>query len=159
MKEKTNTGITKDKTKAPLWYTIEAIVGTLLEEAILVIIVLWVLPIFGIHMKWWWLAVLMAALAIIAYLTYRMGKGTFFVKRKAALEALVGSEGKVVKMLAPMGYVKVKGELWKATSAEGELKTGDEVIVAGVNGFKLIVRLKEDNGEQGPSFAEKENAV
>ena len=95
MKEKIKTEIkTKDKTKTPLWYTAEAIVGTLLEEAALVLIVLWVLPIFGIHVSWWWLAALMVALAIVAYVTYRVGKGTFFVKRKAALEALVGSEGR-----------------------------------------------------------------
>ena len=133
----------KTRTKAPLWYTLQAIIGTLLEEVVVVIIVVWVLPVLGIRLSWWWLAVLMVAVVIISYLTYRIGRGTFFVKRRVALEALVGSEGKVVKPLFPVGYVRVRGELWKASSSDGNLDDGDEVVVTRVDGLRLIVRLKD----------------
>jgi len=133
----------KTRTKPPLWYTIQAIVGTLLEEFVLVVVVLWVLPIYGIHLSWWWLAVLVVTVLLISYLAYRIGRGTFFVKRKVALEALVGSEGKVVKPLSPVGYVKVRGELWKASSSGGELSVGDDVVVVGADRLMLIVRPKD----------------
>lgn len=130
------------KSKTPLWYTLQAILGTVLEEAILVIIVLWALPLFSIHVPWWGLAILMAALAIVAYVTYRIGKGTFFIKPKGALESLIGCEGRVVKPLTPKGYVKIRGELWKAACSEHECKNGDEVEVIGLEGMTLIVRPK-----------------
>jgi membrane protein implicated in regulation of membrane protease activity len=137
------------KTKTPLWYTVQAIVGTLVEEAALVIIVLWGLPHVGIHVPWWGLAILMAGLAVVAYATYRIGKGTFAVRHKGALEALVGGEGKVVKPLAPVGYVKIRGELWKAVCEESKLEVGDKVIVVGVDGMMLIVRLKASGEHNG----------
>ena len=131
------------KTKTPLWYTLQAIVGTLVEEAGLVFIVLWVLPLFDIHIPWWGLALLMLALAVVAYVTYRIGKGTFFIKPKGALEALIGCEGVVVKPLAPVGYIKVRGELWKAACEEYECRNGDVVEVLEVEGMTLVVHPKD----------------
>lgn len=136
------------RAKTPLWYMVQAIVGTLLEEAALVVVMLWVLPIFDIRVPWWGLAIMMAALAIVAYITYRIGKGTFAVKHRVALEAMIGCEGKVVKPLAPVGYVKVRGELWKATGGS-EFEVGDEVVVVGFDGMKLIVRPKENSERNG----------
>ena len=130
------------KTTTPLWYTLQAIVGTLVEEAGLVFIVLWVLPLFDIHVPWWGLALLMLALAVVAYVTYRIGKGTFFIKPRGALESLIGCEGVVVKALAPAGYIKVRGELWKAVCEEYECRNGDVVEVLGVEGITLIVHPK-----------------
>jgi len=128
------------RTKAPLWYTVQAIIGTMLEEAVLVAIVLWVLPYFGIHIPLWGLIILMIALAIVGYVSYRIGKLTFLLKPRVAPEA--GSEGKVVTPLTPQGYVKVQGVLWKATCFEQGLETGDEVVVVGVDGLRLIVAAK-----------------
>ncbi len=128
------------KTKVPLWYMVQAIVGTMLEEAILVAIVLWVLPYFDIYIPLWVLAVLMVALAIMGYVSYRIGKPTFLLKPRVTPE--IGSEGKVVKPLAPEGYVKVHGVLWKATCFESGLEAGDEVEVVGIEGLKLIVAAK-----------------
>lgn len=132
------------KTRPPLWYTVQAIVGTILEEAVLVVIVLWVLPYFNIHIPLWGLVVLMVAIAIFSYVTYWIGKPTFILRPKVALETIIGSEGKVVRPLAPQGYVKVQGVLWKAISAESGLEAGDEVVVVGIDGLKLIVSRKED---------------
>ena len=129
------------KTKVPLWYTMQAIIGTLLEEAVLVAIVLWGLPYFDIYIPLWGLIVLMIALAIVACVSYRIGKPTFLLKPRVAPET--GSEGKVVKPLAPEGYVKVQGVLWKAISAESGLEAGDEVVVTGIDGLKLIVAPKK----------------
>jgi len=129
-------------TKPPLWYTVQAIVGTIIEEAILVAVVLWVLPYFNIHVPLWGLAVLVVGLAIFSYITYRIGRPTFLLRPRVAPEAIVGREGKVVRSLAPEGYVKVQGVLWKATCGESALESGDEVVVVAVEGLRLIVCRK-----------------
>jgi len=128
--------------RPPLWYTIQAVVGTLVEETALVIIVIWVLPYFGIRAPLWVLAILMVALATLAYVRYRLGRTTFFLPRREYAESLVGCEGTVTSPLKPEGYVKVQGVLWKASCADKHLDAGIEVIVLEVDGLKLLVAPK-----------------
>jgi membrane protein implicated in regulation of membrane protease activity len=116
--------------------------GTFIEEAVLVVIVLWVLPYFGVRAPLWVLAILMLALAVLAYVRYRLGRTTFFLPRKGYVESLIGCEGVVTSPLNPKGYVKVQGVLWKATCAEGYLDDGTEVVVLEVDGLKLLVTPK-----------------
>ena len=132
----------KMKTKPPLWYTVQAILGWMLEEAILVAAVLWLLPQFNINLPLWALGILMAALAIYSYIMYRVGRSTFLIRPKVAAETVIGNGGKVTKRLAPEGYVKVQGVLWKATCVESELEVGDQVVVVGIEGLRLIVTTK-----------------
>ena len=141
------------KTRVPVWYVLQAIVGTILEEAVLVAVVLWVLPYFNIHIPLWALLVLMVALAVFSYITYRMGKVTFFLRPRVAPEAIIGSEGKVVKPVAPVGYVKVKGVLWKAICGESALEVGDEVVVVAIDGLRLVVCRKENRGSASKEVA------
>jgi membrane-bound serine protease (ClpP class) len=53
-------------------------------------------------------------------------------------EALVGSVGVVATSFNPTGYVRVRGELWKA-SCQSKLEVGDEVMVIKMEGMKLVV--------------------
>jgi len=130
------------KTKPPIWYTVQAILGWMLEEAILVAAVLWLLPQFDVNLPLWGLAVLMAALAIYSCIMYRVGRSTFLIRPKVAAETVIGNGGKVTKRLAPEGYVKVQGVLWKAMCVESELEVDDEVVVVGIEGLRLIVSPK-----------------
>ena len=130
------------KTKPPIWYTVQAILGWMLEEVVLVAVVLWLLPLFNINIPLWGLAILMVALAVYSYVMYRVGSPTFLMKPKVAAEAIIGNDGKVTKRLAPEGYVKVQGVLWKATCVESELEVGDDVVVVDINGLRLIVSPK-----------------
>jgi membrane protein implicated in regulation of membrane protease activity len=114
----------------------------MLEEAILVAVVLWLLPLFNVNLPMWVLGILMAALAVYSCVMYRIGRTTFLIKPKVAAEAIIGNEGKVTKRLAPEGYVKVQGVLWKATCVESELEVGDEVVVVGIEGLRLTVKPK-----------------
>ncbi|MBA7700729.1 hypothetical protein ES703_109452 [subsurface metagenome] len=54
-----------------------------------------------------------------------------------------GSNGEVVKTLAPEGLVKIKGELWAAKSAGRRIDTSEEITVVGQEGLKLIVQKME----------------
>jgi membrane protein implicated in regulation of membrane protease activity len=130
------------RNRPPLWYTIQAIVGTFIEELALVVIVLWALPYFGVRAPLWVLGLLMLALAMLAYVRYRLGRTTFFLPHKGYVESLVGCEGVVTSPLTPEGYVKIQGVLWKASCIEDYLDEGTEVMVLEVDGLKLLVTPK-----------------
>ena len=117
-----------------------AIVSTLLEEAALVAVVLLGLPRLGIHIPLPGLIALMVAWGAFSIFTYRAGSRALRKKPEIGLPDMVGSKGEVVSPLAPEGLVKIKGELWIAKSASGEIDTGEEVTVVGQNGLKLIAR-------------------
>jgi membrane-bound ClpP family serine protease len=120
-----------------------AILSSLLEEAALVAVVLWGLPRLGIHLPLAVLIALMAALAAYDVITYRIGSRALKRKPMAGLSDMVGSKGKAVSPLDPEGLVKIKGELWRSSSARGRINAGEEVIVVGQEGLKLIVRRVE----------------
>ncbi len=52
---------------------------------------------------------------------------------------LLGARGRAVERLAPTGYVRVDGELWRAETAGGEIAAGTEVVVREANGLTLRV--------------------
>ena len=122
---------------------IVAIVSTLMEEATLVVIVFWGLPWLGIHLPLWGsivlLIILMVAWGTYTVITYWMGSRILREKPLVGLPDMVGSKGEVVSPLAPDGLVKIRGELWVARSASGELNLGREVIVVEQERLKLVV--------------------
>ena len=117
-----------------------AILSTLLEEAALVVIVLWGLPQLGIRIPLTGLIALMVAWGAFSVFIYRMGSRALRKKLVAGLPGMVGSRGKAVSLLAPGGFVRIKGELWEATSDSGRIATGEDITVIGQDGLKLIVR-------------------
>jgi len=127
-----------------------AIVSTLLEEAALAAGVLWGLPKLGIHIPLWVLIIMMTAWCAYTVITYRMGSRALRKKPIAGLLDMLGSEGKVVNPLVPKGMVRIKGELWVAKSAGERMDTGEEVVVVGQDGLKLIVRKRSPGDLEGP---------
>jgi membrane protein implicated in regulation of membrane protease activity len=131
------------KIRPPLWYTLQAVISWIVEELLLAAVVLWLLPrFFQVNIPIWGLALLMLALAVFSGIMYSIGRQTFFIRPKVVGESLIGAQGTVVKLLTPVGYVKVQGVLWKATCRGAELRVGDEVEVTGIEGLRLVVRLK-----------------
>ena len=51
----------------------------------------------------------------------------------------IGERAVAVDRLAPSGYVRVNGELWRARAPSGDLPSGTGVIVRAAEGFTLIV--------------------
>lgn len=56
----------------------------------------------------------------------------------------IGKKGDVISKITPKdrGQVKVLGTIWTAISNE-ELEVGDEIVVQGIDGVKLIVSKEE----------------
>jgi len=126
-----------------------AIVSTLLEEAALVVIVLWGLPELGIHIPLAGIIALMAAWGAISVVVYRIGSQALGKKAVIGLPAMVGARGKVVSPLAPEGLVRIKGELWGATSSGANVDVGEEVVVVGQDGLRLVVDKHSSGNSKG----------
>jgi len=123
-----------------------AIVNTLLEEAAIAVIVLWGLPRVGIRIPLWGLIIIMVAWVVFSIFTFRLGTRALVKKQIAGLSDMIGTRGEVVSPLTPEGLVRIKGELWVARSATGEIKPGGEVIVVGQEKLKLVVRESGTSG-------------
>jgi membrane protein implicated in regulation of membrane protease activity len=68
-------------------------------------------------------------------------------------EALVGATGEVVAPLAPLGQVRVKGELWQAHSST-PIERGARVEVVAIDDLRLEVRpAGSDAGHASPAGA------
>lgn len=123
-----------------------AILSTMLEEAAIVALVLWGLPQFGIHIPLPGLIALMIGLGALAVFTFRVVSRALMKKPVVGLSTMVGSKARVTRPISLQGTVKIKGELWEAISTGEKIDAGEEVIVIGQDGLKLIVR-KSKAGE------------
>jgi membrane protein implicated in regulation of membrane protease activity len=73
-----------------------------------------------------------------AYDWHRSGRG----------DSMEGLRGQAVEPLAPSGYVRVRGELWRAevSGGRGPVEAGQAILVRGSRGLTLLVEA--DLGEQ-----------
>jgi membrane-bound ClpP family serine protease len=117
-----------------------AIVSTAAEEVAIWVIWRWLLPDFGVYLPVGTLAGIMVVWA--AFSTWLFIFTTRTLKRQTAvgLPSMVGAAGKVAARLAPDGLVRIRGELWNATSNEGDIGVGEDIVVMSERGLKLLVR-------------------
>lgn len=132
------------KPKSGRWHTVYSIISTILEEAGIAVLMMVVLPVFGISIPLWGIVAVLVAFAVFSYITYRIGHPTVLYDGITDPNSIVGKEGIVEVDLNPAGYVRVEGELWKAAAAGGGLRKGDVVVITGINGLELTVGKKVD---------------
>lgn len=95
------------------------------------------LAVFVLEEPWTWIVVVVGVL-------FEVGETTLFVwwsKRRRSVvgaEALVGRRAVVAADCLPEGQVRVAGELWRASCADGA-RAGEEVVVRAVDGLTLEV--------------------
>jgi len=124
-------------------YTVLAIATTLLEEAALVAVVLWLLPRVAINIPLWGLILMMIALGAYGYITYRLGMNALV--KKPMIWPDIGSRGRTTTPISPRGYVRIKGELWQASSSS-TIDVGEEIAVVGMEGMTLLISpIEKDN--------------
>ncbi len=61
-------------------------------------------------------------------------------------QELIGMTATTVSVLDPTGQVRVRGEIWSASSAEGRIETNTDVEIVGRKGLTLIVRRAGPQG-------------
>ena len=116
-----------------------AVISTLIEEAAIVVIWRWLLPEFDIHLS---VPVLIGVMAAwLAFSIWLFVFTTITLKKQVTvgLPSMIGSRGKAACNFTPEGMVRIKGELWSATSKEENISTGDEILVVEEDGLKLFV--------------------
>ena len=128
-------------------YTVYAVVGTIVELSLLLIVLLWILPLFGIVLPTWITGILVVIVLGTSYFTYYMGRRALSKKLMYDLDSMVGTSGTVLESFDRSGYVKIGNELWKATCSE-PVESGDEVVVTAVNGFRIEVAPKSVAGRR-----------
>ena len=125
-------------------YIIYNIATGLLKGAVLLLIILWLLPLWGINIPMWGLILIVVAFLIYEIVTFRLGRKAS--ERKPAIwsEAIVGCCGKATTPLTPDGYVQVNGELWHALSSDTNINEGDDIVVVEMN--RLILKVAPLSG-------------
>jgi membrane-bound ClpP family serine protease len=117
-----------------------AVISTIIEEVLLVVIVVWGLPQMGINIPVWIAAPLGAVWLYYSIYTYRKGTKALNAGNLIGLPDMVGTRGRTVGILNPDGWVRIRGELWSATSVSGCVNPDTDVIVTGQKRLKLEVR-------------------
>jgi membrane protein implicated in regulation of membrane protease activity len=123
-------------------YTVFTIAATLLEEAALAAVVLWLLPRISINIPVWGLAIMMVALAAYSSVNYRLN--TRALAKKPLSWPEIGRRGRTTTPISPKGYVRVDGELWHASSSS-TIGAGEEIAIVGRDGMTLVVSPLESD--------------
>lgn len=116
------------------------IITSAFEQAVLVAVVLWLLPFLDVELPLWVLIPTSIVLQAYNVFSYRKSIQALRAQPMPGMANMVGSQGETVRSLSPDGLVKIRGELWAATAANGSIANGQGVTVVGQNGLKLIVR-------------------
>lgn len=117
-----------------------AVIGTSLQEAVLFAIWRWGLPHIGIELPVYVLVLGMIAVPVYSIVAFRVVSRTSSRKGMVGLPDMIDSKGKAVSPLSPEGQVRIKDEIWSAWATDEDIDSGEEVIVVGQDGLKLIVK-------------------
>jgi membrane-bound ClpP family serine protease len=129
---------------------IMAIFTNLVYEAVIVAVIMWGLPRWGIHIPLYGLILICVAFAVYGIASFLIGSRTLRTKPLPGLTTMVGIEGQVVSRLAPEGFVRIGGELWNARAEDGSIDVGADVIVVVQSGLKVVVRQKQADDSRKP---------
>ena len=100
---------------------------------------------------WRWIVIGMLAgvevLEILLWLRLRR------MRSVTGAEGLLGNKGRALTDCMPVGQIRVKGQIWRATCEPG-VRAGEDVIVTAVSGLHLSARpLEERRDTHGAPMA------
>ena len=116
-----------------------AVITTALEEVAIYAIWRWALPEYDIRLSVAALIGIMVAWGIFSISLFIVTTRILKKQVPVGLPSMIGSRGRAASKLSPEGMVRIKGELWAATSNGGNISVGDEVEVVGEDGLTLLV--------------------
>ena len=114
----------------------------LLDEAAVIVVILLILYYLGIQIP---LAIMIGGgimVGIFVFIIHIAVIRSFHRKPVTGREELIGTQGRVVEPLTPVGTIIVKGEYWKAKSLGDNIDVDENVKIVGLNGLTLKVQRK-----------------
>ena len=120
-------------------YIIFNIATGLLKGTVVLLIILLLLPLWGVNIPIWGIILIVAAFLTYEIVTFRLGKTALEKKPVIWSEAMVGCCGKTTTPLTPDGYVQVSGELWHAFSSDTNINEGEDIVVVELDRLTLRV--------------------
>lgn len=96
-----------------------------------------------------WGVILGVVVGLAIFVAYAVKAVIKAHRRKAVtgMEGIIGDTGTVVAALEPTGEIMLQGERWSATSKEGPIEEGAEVVVVGQKGLRLFVKRADYHSE------------
>ena len=132
-------------------YIIFNAVTGLLKGMALLLVVLWLLPLWGVNIPIWGIILIVAAFLTYEIVTFRLGRRVLERKPVIWSEAIVGRCGKTTTPLTPDGYVQVNGELWHAFSSDTNINEGEDIVVVELDRLTLRVAPLQASKNRGSS--------
>ena len=111
---------------------------SLIDDAIIIAIVIFILSQFGIQIPIWAIVILVIFIFAILALIYR----SLRKNPQLGFDNMVGLSGIAIEPISRKGTVRIKGELWSATAQGEKIEAGAEILVVGQNGLQLTVIKK-----------------
>jgi membrane-bound serine protease (ClpP class) len=79
---------------------------------------------------------------IFGFVVYKVAQARR-MKVKVGPEQLIGLTGTAVSRLAPVGEIRVEGQIWKAETISGTVNEGESVEIVSREGLILRVKPKQ----------------
>ena len=114
------------------------IIISLADEAIIILVLFFVLSRFGIEIPIWLIITLVLISFAITYVLYR----TLKKKPLLGFDNMIGKSGLAISKITREGTIKIGRELWAAKTDRDHIEKGEEVTVIGQTGLKLTVIRK-----------------
>lgn len=118
------------------------VLASLIDDVAVLVLIFLGLWIFHVKITWWLILVIGLAMVVFVFIMHRAIVPGLRRRKMTGAEGMIGMSGMVTELLNPKGVVKVKDEYWSASSVDGDIGTGEEVEVVGINGLNLEVKRK-----------------
>ena len=116
----------------------------LLDEVAALVLVLLVLWFFKIRISFEIAIVIALLLGTFVFITHKVIIPSFHKRKVTGSEGMIGLMGEVIEPLAPVGIVRVEGELWKAKVVDDDdIEAGEDVEILRLQKLTLEVRRKD----------------
>jgi len=122
----------------------------LLDEVAAMLLVIVILRVFGIKIPLSITVVIVVLLGIVIFIIHRAVIPSFHWRVVTGQEGMIGTLGKVVEPLTPLGTIIVNGERWKAKSINENIGVAEDVEITGIEGLTLKVKRKVTGQSNGP---------
>lgn len=120
------------------------LIVSLIDEAIIILIIFFLLSLFDIEMPLWLIITLVLVLSALTLVVYR----ALSKKPLLGFESMIGKSGLTVGPIARKGTIRIGNELWSSETDNEYIEAGVEVIVTGQTGLKLNIRKKKREDSQ-----------